>query len=148
METHSEPRILIVDDLQENILRIIGAISHLEAQISTTLSSLEGYRLTQELDFAVLILDVHMPEMNGFELAKLIKEGKRNKNTPIIFISAVYFDDHSIFKGYKTGAVDYIVKPVNLNILESKVKVFLQLERSRLELKQLKMRLLMPKKKK
>ncbi len=134
METHSEPRILIVDDLQENILRIIGAISHLEAQISTTLSSLEGYRLTQELDFAVLILDVHMPEMNGFELAKLIKEGKRNKNTPIIFISAVYFDDHSIFKGYKTGAVDYIVKPVNLNILESKVKVFLQLERSRLEL--------------
>ncbi|MDA3906462.1 MAG: ATP-binding protein [Bacteroidales bacterium] len=134
METNTKPRILVVDDLQENILRITGAIDHLDAQLSTTLSSLEGYRLTQEYDFAVLILDVHMPEMNGFELAKLIQKGKRNRYTPIIFISAVYFDDHSIFKGYKTGAVDYIVKPVNLNILESKVKVFLQLERSRLEL--------------
>ncbi|MCD6091292.1 MAG: response regulator [Bacteroidales bacterium] len=138
METQNVPRILVVDDLQENVLRITGAISHLDTQISTTNSSLEAYRITQEFDFAVLILDVHMPEMNGFELAELIKQGKKNANTPIIFISAVYFDDHSIFKGYKTGAVDYIVKPVNLTILESKVKVFLQLERTRLELEEAK----------
>lgn len=134
METYAKPRILIVDDLPENILRISGAISHLDAQISTTTSALEAYNLAQEFNFAVLILDVHMPEMNGFELAKLIQAGKINRYAPIIFISAVYFDDSSIFKGYKTGAVDYIVKPVNMKILESKVKVFLQLERTRIEL--------------
>jgi signal transduction histidine kinase len=134
METSLKPRILVVDDLPENILRISGAIKHLDAQISSTISSLDAYRLTQEYNFAVLIMDVHMPEMNGFELAKLIQSGRMNRHTPIIFISAVYFDDSSIFKGYKTGAVDYIVKPVNLRILESKVKVFLQLERTRIEL--------------
>jgi len=134
METHTKPRILVVDDLPENILRISGSIKHLDTEIFTTTSSLEAYDLTQEYDFALLVLDVHMPEMNGFELAKLIHTGKINRHTPIIFISAVYFDDSSIFKGYKTGAVDYIVKPINLKILESKVKVFLQLERSRLEL--------------
>jgi signal transduction histidine kinase len=134
METPAIPRILVVDDLPENILRISGAIKHLDAQIITTTSALEAYNLTQEYDFALLILDVHMPEMNGFELTKLIHTGKRNSFTPIIFISAVYFDDSSIFKGYKTGAVDYIVKPVNLKILESKVKVFLQLEKARIDL--------------
>ena len=134
METPTKPRILVVDDLPENILRISGSIKHLDAEIFTTVSSIEAYNLTQEYDFALLILDVHMPEMNGFELAKLVHTGKSNQHTPIIFISAVYFDDSSIFKGYKTGAVDYIVKPVNLKILESKVKVFLQLERSRIEL--------------
>ncbi len=134
METPTQPRILIVDDLPENVLRISGSIKHLDAEIFSTTSSLEAYNLTQQYDFAVLILDVHMPEMNGFELAKLIQKAKMNRFTPIIFISAVYFDDSSIFKGYKTGAVDYIVKPVNMKILESKVKVFLQLERSRLEL--------------
>lgn len=134
METPPKPRILVVDDLPENILRISGSIKHLDAEIITTISSLEAYNLTQEYDFALLILDVHMPEMNGFELAKLVHTGKSNRHTPIIFISAVYFDDSSIFKGYKTGAVDYIVKPVNLEILESKVKIFLQLERSRIEL--------------
>lgn len=134
MESHTKPRILVVDDLPENILRISGSIKHLDTEIFTTTSSLEAYNLTQEYNFALLIFDVHMPEMNGFELAKLVHTGKINRNTPIIFISAVYFDDSSIFKGYKTGAVDYIVKPVNLKILESKVKVFLQLERSRLEL--------------
>lgn len=134
METPTKPRILVVDDLPENILRISGTIKHLDAQIYTSTSPLEAYNLTQEFDFAVLILDVHMPEMNGFDLVKLIQSGRLNRNTPVIFISAVYFDDSSIFKGYKTGAVDYIVKPVNLKILESKVKVFLQLERARLEL--------------
>lgn len=134
METPTKPRILVVDDLPENILRISGAIKHLDAQIYTSTSPLEAYNLTQEFEFAVLILDVHMPEMNGFDLVKLIQSGRLNRNAPVIFISAVYFDDSSIFKGYKTGAVDYIVKPVNLKILESKVKVFLQLERARLEL--------------
>jgi signal transduction histidine kinase len=134
MEKPTKPRILVVDDLPENILRISGAIGHLDAQISSTTSALEAYNLSQEFNFAVLILDVHMPEMNGFELAKLIQAGKINRYAPIIFISAVYFDDSSIFKGYKTGAVDYIVKPVNMKILESKVKVFLQLERDRIEL--------------
>jgi len=134
METQKKPRILVVDDLPENILRISGSIKHLDAEIITTTSSIEAYNLTQEYDFALLILDVHMPEMNGFELAKLIHIAKSNRHTPIIFISAVYFDDSSIFKGYETGAVDYIVKPVNLKILESKVKVFLQLEKSKIEL--------------
>lgn len=134
MESQPKPRILVVDDLPENILRITGSIEHFDAQIFTTVSSIEAFKLTQENDFAVLILDVHMPEMNGFELAKLVQKGKRNRNTPIIFISAVYFDDHSIFKGYQTGAVDYIIKPVNLQILKSKIKVFLQLEKTRLEL--------------
>lgn len=138
METPDLPRILVVDDLPENILRIVEAIKHLDARIITSASSREAYKLTQELEFAVLILDVHMPGLNGFDLLHLIHEGNLNKYTPVIFISAVYFDDHSIFKGYETGAVDYIVKPVNLKILESKVKVFLQLEKSRMDLEKAK----------
>jgi|GEM_PF-1836855 len=138
METPDLPRILVVDDLPENILRIVEAIKHLDARIITSASSREAYKLTQELEFAVLILDVHMPGLNGFDLLQLIHEGSLNKYTPVIFISAVYFDDHSIFKGYETGAVDYIVKPVNLKILESKVKVFLQLEKSRMDLEKAK----------
>ncbi|MBN2236169.1 MAG: response regulator, partial [Bacteroidales bacterium] len=134
MEPTPKPRILVVDDLPENILRITGSMQFLEAEIFTTTSAIEAYELSQKYDFALFILDVHMPDINGFELATLIHRGQINKFTPIIFISAVYFDDNSIFKGYETGAVDYIVKPVNLSILQSKIKVFLQLEKARLEL--------------
>ena len=148
METSAKPRILVVDDLPENILRISGGIKHLDAIILTSTSPLEGYRISQENDFALLILDVHMPDLNGFELAKLIQSSKKNRNTPIIFVSAVYYDDSSIFKGYESGAVDYLVKPVNLSILESKVKVFLALERSRLELEEAKKEALVAKEEK
>jgi signal transduction histidine kinase len=68
-----------------------------------------------------------MPEMDGYELAEIIQSGYANSKTPIIFISGVFFDEMSVFKGYRTGAVDYLTKPLNMNILVSKVQIFLQL---------------------
>ncbi len=80
-----------------------------------------------EQDFAVIILDVMMPEIDGFETAKLIREREKSKHTPIIFVSAMFLGDADAFKGYSVGAVDYIMKPFVPEILRSKVTVFVDL---------------------
>src|SRR6185369_8602565 len=78
-------------------------------------------------EFAIVLLDVRMPEMDGFETAELIRKLKRTRRIPIIFLTAAYEDMRSMFRGYEVGAVDYIVKPVDAEILKSKVAVFVDL---------------------
>lgn len=128
------PKILIVDDLEVNLLTLEGNLRRLDAQIFRAQSGQEALIRIQQHDFALIIIDIQMPEMNGYEVAEHIRQGRRNQFTPIIFLTAVYFDQLSVYKGYRTGAVDYITKPFNFEILTSKVKVFLDLDRIKHEL--------------
>jgi signal transduction histidine kinase len=98
-------------------------------QIFKAQSGQEALIRIQQHDFALVIVDIQMPGMNGYEVAEHIRQGRRNQFTPIIFLTAVYFDQLSVYKGYRTGAVDYITKPFNFEILNSKVKVFLDLDK-------------------
>lgn len=127
MQKSEKPRVLIVDDDHQNLIQISAALQHLDAEIDATTKAKDAIYLINSHAYAVMIFDVQMPEMDGFELAEIIHSGYANAKTPIIFISGVYFDDMSVFKGYRSGAVDYLTKPLNLEILISKVKVFLEL---------------------
>ncbi|NOR88136.1 MAG: response regulator, partial [Bacteroidales bacterium] len=98
----------------------------------------EAIYLISQNSYALMIFDVQMPEIDGYELAEIIQSGYHNTKTPIMFISGVYFDEFSVFKGYRTGAVDYLTKPLNMEILQSKVKVFLELESMRHDLEEAK----------
>src|SRR5256886_6906580 len=90
-------------------------------------SGKEALRQILRTDFALILLDIRMPEMDGFEAATLIRKLKRSRHTPIIFLTAALEDAQSVFRGYEIGAVDYILKPVNIDILKSKVAVFVDL---------------------
>jgi len=134
MHNLEKPHILVVDDDKQNLIKIEALLSHMNAIIDTTTHAKEAIYLIGSKQYALLIFDVQMPEIGGFQLAEIIQNGYQNTRTPIIFISGVFFDEFSIFKGYRTGGVDYLTKPLNLDILKSKVSVFLELERAKLEL--------------
>lgn len=134
ISTAKKPRILIVDDDKQNLISISGALNHLDADIDTTTKAKEAIYMINNQAYALLIFDVQMPEMDGYQLAEIIQSGYQNNKTPIIFISGVFFDEFSIFKGYRSGAVDYLTKPLNMEILQSKVKVFLELDKARAEI--------------
>jgi PAS domain S-box-containing protein len=129
-----DPKILIIDDLEVNLITLEGNLRKLNVHILKAQSGQEALIRIQQHDFALIIIDIQMPGMNGYEVAEHIRQGRRNQYTPIIFLTAVYFDQLSVYKGYRTGAVDYITKPFNFEILNSKVKVFLDLDRIKHEL--------------
>ncbi|MDQ0874834.1 two-component system sensor histidine kinase/response regulator [Paenibacillus sp. V4I3] len=106
----------------------------LHCDVYVVQSGNEALSYTLRHDFALILLDVNMPEMDGFELAELLRSNKETKHIPIIFVTASNKEDQSVFKGYESGAVDYLFKPVNADILLSKVKIFLELNRRNKEL--------------
>ena len=126
-----QPKILIVDDQPNNLFAMKKVLDSLNAELFTAQSGNEGLSLTLRHDFALVLLDVQMPEMDGFEVAALMKDNDNTKNVPIIFVTAISKEDAHIFAGYESGAVDYLFKPVNPDILRSKVTVFLELHRQR-----------------
>ncbi|MDH4320263.1 MAG: response regulator [Desulfobulbaceae bacterium] len=127
-------KILLVDDRPENLHAMRITLKPLEdVEIYTAQSGNEGLALMTEHDFAVVLMDVQMPEMDGFETAALMQNLKTTRNIPIIFVTAISKDEEHVFKGYQAGAVDYLFKPLNHDILMSKVKVFLKLYRQRIE---------------
>lgn len=130
----SRPRILVVDDTPANLLVMRKLLSRAEADLVEVASGAEALSACLDQEFALILLDVNMPEMDGFEVASLLAEEDRNKLTPIIFVTAAYSDDIHRLKGYHAGAVDYIAKPINDQILLSKVRVFLDLWTARREL--------------
>jgi PAS domain S-box-containing protein len=134
MEKLSKPSILIVDDLRENLLQLSQLLKDLHAVIHMASNHREAMAIASNTELALIILDVEMPEVNGYELANLIKSQTKNKIAPIIFLSAVFYDEMHIYKGYELGAVDYLTKPLNRDILLSKVNVFLRLEQVRSDL--------------
>lgn len=128
--------ILLVDDRPENLTALEGLIENTGLEIFTATSGNDALRLTLKHDFAIVIMDVRMPDMDGFETAELMRAYPKTRSLPIIFVSAVMKDMQHQFKGYETGAFDYLLKPVDPTILRSKVRVFCDLyqQRQRLEI--------------
>jgi PAS domain S-box-containing protein len=131
-------KILIVDDRAENLFAMEKIIKTLDCEIYKAHSGNEAMSFTLRHDFALILLDVNMPEMNGFELAEVLRGNKKTKLIPIIFVTAIHKEDASVYKGYETGAVDFLFKPVNTDILLSKVKVFIELDLHKKELESIK----------
>ncbi|WP_116473832.1 putative bifunctional diguanylate cyclase/phosphodiesterase [Zobellella maritima] len=138
------PTILVVDDRMENIRSMTRILEELDANVHYALSGVEALSLLLRHQFALILLDVMMPEMDGFETAELIRSHQGSQHIPIIFVTAADKEEAFEFKGYDVGAVDYLFKPVQPQILLSKVRFFLELskhkallEHSLLELRQL-----------
>lgn len=119
--------ILIVDDKESNLFALENVLKGLDVEIVKALTGDEALRATLNHDFAMAILDVQMPGMDGYELANLLRSDARTTNIPIIFLSAVYSDEPYVFRGYESGGVDFLTKPFRSEILLSKVRVFLEL---------------------
>ncbi|MBF0452267.1 MAG: response regulator [Candidatus Magnetomorum sp.] len=123
--------ILIVDDRAENLLSLESLLEDLPVNIVKATSGNQALSLMLEYDFALVLLDVQMPEMNGFEVAELMRSLERTRLIPIIFVTAINKDEEHVFKGYITGAVDYMFKPLNADIIRSKVSVFVDLHKGK-----------------
>ena len=121
------PKILVVDDTPANLVAMRRLLRNSGAKIIEVASGNEALAACLDHEFALILLDVQMPDIDGFEVAALLSEETRTRETPIIFVTAAYGDDLNRLKGYKHGAVDYIAKPVNDVILLSKVRIFLDL---------------------
>src|ERR1700748_3621596 len=125
-----QPKIMIVDDREDNLLSMETVLEPDGYRIVKATSGRHVLKLLlTDLDFALILMDVQMPNLNGFETASLIYERDRLRHIPIIFITAHSFGEENLFKGYSTGAVDYIYKPVNPGLLKAKVGVFVDLYR-------------------
>lgn len=125
----SEPQVnvLLVDDHPENLIALEAILEGLGQNLVKAHSGTEALRCLLEQDFAVILLDVQMPEIDGFETATLIRQRERSRHTPIIFLTAFSTSDSLMFKGYALGAVDYLLKPIDSTVLTSKVAVFVDL---------------------
>jgi len=130
-----EQKILIVDDRPANLYALENVLRDVDVTVIKANNGNEALISTLNHDFSLAILDVQMPEMDGYELAELLRSEEKTRFMPVIFLSAVFSDDFHVFKGYKSGAVDFITKPFNPDILLNKVKVFLELDRKNAELK-------------
>lgn len=125
---------LLVDDLEENLLALSALLRRDDVEILEARSGTEALELLLANDVALAFLDVQMPEMDGFELAELMRGSERTRHVPIIFVTAGVRDQCRLFKGYETGAVDFLYKPIDPNILQSKADVFFQLYRQKQQL--------------
>jgi signal transduction histidine kinase len=123
----STANILLVDDRPENLMALEAVLEPLGLPLQRANSGAEALKYILQRDFAVVLMDVQMPNMNGFETARLIKARHRSKHIPIIFLTAISKDEEYVFEGYSVGAVDYIFKPFQPEILKSKVSVFIEL---------------------
>jgi len=129
-----KPKMLIVDDYADNLFTLSKLLRELDVDVYQATSGEEALGLVLEYDFCVAILDVQMPEMNGYELAELLRGNESTSKLPIIFLSAMYSDEYHHRKGYDAGAVDFLSKPYIPDILLSKVRVFIRLYEQRLQL--------------
>ncbi len=135
MTNDERVNILLVDDQPNNLLALESILAETAQNLVKAHSGRAALRHLLETDFAVILLDVQMPEMDGFETASLIRERDRSRDTPIIFLTALSQSETNVFRGYELGAVDYIFKPFHPEILRSKVNVFVELFRKREALK-------------
>ena len=122
---------LLVDDLKENLLALSALLAEDEVEVLTAQSGSEALELLLVHDFALAFLDVQMPDMDGFELAELMRGSERTRHIPLIFVTAGTREQHRMFQGYESGAVDFIYKPIEPHILKNKAQVFFQLYRQK-----------------
>jgi CheY-like chemotaxis protein len=134
-ERHKTPsKLLIVDDLPENLRALDALIRDGRRHLPGALGE-EALALMLEHEFALAILDVQMPGMDGFELAELMRGTERTRNIPIVFVSAAGRELNYAFKGYEPGAVDFLYKPLDPDAVRSKVNVFVELDQQRREMR-------------
>jgi signal transduction histidine kinase len=126
--------ILLVDDRPENLITLEGILDSPELNIFKAYSGNEALSLMFETDFALVLLDVQMPIMDGFETAEIMRSSEKTRNVPIIFVTAISTERKHIFKGYEKGAVDYLYKPLDLEILKSKIKAYIEFFKHKQEL--------------
>jgi PAS domain S-box-containing protein len=124
---HRDVDVLLVDDRQENLLALEAILDPLGLHLIRATSGEDALREVLRRDLAVILLDVQMPGMNGFETAKVIKSRERSRHVPIIFLTAISKEQQYVFEGYSVGAVDYLSKPFHPDVLRSKVSVFVEL---------------------
>ena len=123
-----QSKILLIDDREDNLISIEAILEPNGYDFVKAYSGKDALRiLLNEFDFSLILMDVKMPNLNGFETASLIYERDKLRHIPIIFITANNFGDDNVFKGYQAGAVDYIYKPINPDVLRAKVSVFVDL---------------------
>lgn len=130
--------ILIVDDREENLLTLEGILDNPELNIIKAASGNEALGLLLEHEISMILLDVQMPEMDGFETAEIIRSNEKTKYIPIIFVTAISKQRECVFKGYKTGAIDYLYKPLDLEILQSKIAAYIEFFKQKFEVEQTK----------
>src|SRR5437764_2659038 len=126
MSAEDKSNILVVDDLPEKLLVFETILEELGQNLVMVRSGSDALREVLSREFAVILLDVNMPDIDGLETAKLVRQYKKSAHTPIIFITA-YADEMQTAQGYSLGAVDYILSPVRPDVLRSKVKAFVDL---------------------
>jgi PAS domain S-box-containing protein len=131
----STPAMLVVDDRAEDLLSLELILEDCGADLVKASSGVDALREVLRRDFAVILLDVSMPGMDGFEVAELIKRASWSRHIPIIFLTAEGTDIDSIYRGYKAGGVDFILKPLDPDVVKAKVAVFVELHRRGLELR-------------
>ena len=129
MLSNIQAKLLIVDDLPENLLALEALITRKDRTVYKARSADEALSLLLQHEFAMAILDVQMPDMNGFELAELMRGTEKTRNIPIVFVSAGGRELNYAFKGYESGAVDFLYKPLDIHAVKSKVNVFVDLYR-------------------
>ncbi|WP_456312557.1 hybrid sensor histidine kinase/response regulator [Pseudomonas shirazensis] len=130
--------ILIVDDIRANIIALKKTLELHNIEVDTAESGEEALKKILKTNYFLIIMDVQMPGLDGFEVVKILSGNKRTKDIPVIFLSAISIEKKYIFKGYETGAVDYITKPVDTDLLILKVKTFLKIYEQKNELKLMK----------
>ncbi len=129
-------KILIVDDRPENLITLEGILESPELEIIKANSGNEALGLLLEHNFALVLMDVQMPGMDGFETAEIMRGNERTKNIPIIFVTAISKQRRHIFRGYEAGAVDYLYKPLDLEVLKSKINAFVEFFKRKQDLEQ------------
>ncbi len=132
--TKAIAKFLLVDDLEENLLALEPVLRYEDVQLFKATSGRDAIALLEQHDFALAIVDVQMPEMDGFELAEHMRKHERTRRVPIIFVTAGGRDSEYRFQGYEVGAVDFLYKPLDTRILRHKVEVFIELYRQRAEI--------------
>ncbi|HEY3385396.1 MAG TPA: response regulator, partial [Saprospiraceae bacterium] len=121
-------KILLVDDREDNLLSFESILARPDYTFVKATSGRQALKvLLADLDFALILMDVNMPTLDGFETAHMIYDREKLRHVPIIFITAHHFGEHHIYKGYQSGAVDYIYKPINPGLLQAKVSVLVDL---------------------
>jgi two-component system sensor histidine kinase/response regulator len=130
-----KPKVLIVDDVEANLVALEALLDDLECELIRAADGNQALKLLLKHEFAVMLLDVQMPVMDGFEVARYAREHPSTRDTPIIFLTAMHSTEDSVLRGYGSGAVDFLLKPINAQVLRGKVRVFLELftQRRRLQ---------------
>ena len=123
--------VLIVDDTPQNLVALEVVLEDLPCELVTANSGTQALNKLLKQEFALVLLDVQMPNMDGYEVAEIMRSNKRTANVPIIFVTANAREERNVQKGYKAGAVDFLFKPIDPTVLRSKVSFFLQLDQQK-----------------